>query len=110
MGLVMDKLALAIYLSELAYIDYERRCADVWSEFIRVDPWLALEVKKLGYPEEGLAEWVPRSIVVRVFACRISCSWYARRGSCPDTARIRFGFVKDSAKTRILKHVQVFFK
>ena len=54
----MDKLRLAIYLSELAYIDYERRCADVWSEFIRVDPWLALEVKKLGYPEEGLAEWV----------------------------------------------------
>lgn len=54
----MDKLALAIYLSELAYIDYERRCADVWSEFIRVDPWLALEVKQLGFPEEGLAEWV----------------------------------------------------
>ncbi|MGH8109948.1 MAG: hypothetical protein ACREO1_14665 [Arenimonas sp.] len=54
----MDKLRLAIYLSELAYIDYERRCADIWSEFIRVDPWLASEVKKLGYSEEGLAEWV----------------------------------------------------
>lgn len=54
----MDKLSFAIYLSELAYVDYERRCADVWLEFIGADPWLALEVRKLGYSDEGLAEWV----------------------------------------------------
>lgn len=53
-----EKLSMAIYLSELAYVDYERRCADVWLEFIGADPWLGIEVRKLGYSDEGLAEWV----------------------------------------------------
>lgn len=54
----MEKLSFAIYLSELAYVDYQRRCADVWTEFIGADPRLAFEVRKLGYSEEGFAEWV----------------------------------------------------
>lgn len=54
----MDQLRRATYREMLAR-DYWERCqADVWREFERVDPALAMEVEKLGLTDQGSAAWI----------------------------------------------------
>lgn len=56
--LMMHKLRWAIYRVGIAGDYYEMCCAEVWREFQRTDPDLAKEVEKLGFTEEGTAEWI----------------------------------------------------
>lgn len=54
----MDQLRRAIYREMAARDSWEQCQADVWREFKRVDPALAIEVEKLDLTDEGSAAWI----------------------------------------------------